>query len=60
MHKAEPSLNEQDHFHRPIWLCEDLNRHATCVPRTSYRRVRRREKKSKRWKQLFVDALTWH
>lgn len=45
MHKADPSLNEQDHFPRPISLSEDLNRHAACVPTTSYRRVRKSEKK---------------
>lgn len=45
MHKADPSLNEQDYFHRPVYLCEDLNRHAVCAPATSYGRVRRSEKK---------------
>lgn len=45
MHKADPSLNEQDYFHRPVYLCEDLNRHAVCASATSYGRVRRSEKK---------------
>lgn len=45
MHEAEPSSNEQGHFHRPVHLCEDVNMHATCASITSYRRARKSEKK---------------
>lgn len=46
IHKAEPSSNEQDHFHRSVNICEEVNTHAACASVTGYRRARRSERKA--------------